>query len=150
MAFIGLTWIAFSVPMLLSFVGGYLADRYSRWALMFSGYAISGVAWILYGVTRNLTLFLVVNVVEGLAIAWSHPAKQAFLVQVVPPRWLGSVQGLENAAIHAAALVGTIVAPLLYGHLYGYVISLAGVVWLLGLAYAAPILNRAWKESRAH
>ena len=33
-AFIGLTWIAFSAPMLLSFAGGRLADRHSRYALM--------------------------------------------------------------------------------------------------------------------
>ena len=47
--FIGFTWIAFSVPMLLSFAGGYLADRYSRWALMFSGYTVAAFAWIFYG-----------------------------------------------------------------------------------------------------
>ena len=37
MAFVGWTWIAFSVPMLLSFVGGYIADRGNRFLLMFSG-----------------------------------------------------------------------------------------------------------------
>ena len=69
--------------MLFSWVGGYLADRYNRWVLMFSGYTVSAFAWILYGSTTNLVLFLVVNIVEGFAIAWSYPAKQAFLVQVV-------------------------------------------------------------------
>ena len=43
MRFIGVTWIAFSVPMLLAWVGGYLADRYSRWVLMFSGYSVSAL-----------------------------------------------------------------------------------------------------------
>lgn len=108
--FVGFTWIAFSVPMLLAWVGGYMADRYSRWALMFSGYTVSAFAWISYGVTRNLTLFLVVNIIEGLAIAWSYPAKQGFLVQVVPRRWLGTVQGLEQTCLQAAALIGTLVA----------------------------------------
>ena len=144
--FVGLTWIAFSVPMLLAWVGGYLADRHSRWALMFSGYMVSAFAWMSYGVTRNLTLFLVVNVIEGLAVAWSYPAKQSFFVQVVPPRWLGSVQGLEQTFIQAAALVGTLIAPVLYGVLSGYVISLAGVVSFLGLIFAGPILRREWKS----
>jgi MFS family permease len=142
--YIGLTWIAFSVPMLLAWVGGYLADRYNRWALMFSGYTVSAFAWIVYGTTRNLTLFLAVNVVEGLAIAWSYPAKQGFLVQAVPARWLGSVQGLEQTFVQIAALVGTLSAPVLYSHLSGYVISLAGVVSLLGLLYGAPVLYREW------
>ena len=132
--------------MLLSFAGGYLADRYNRWLLMVSGYALSAVAWIIYGATTNFTLFMVVNVLEGFAVAWSYPAKQAFLVQVVPPRWLGSVQGLEGTSMQVAALVGTIAAPLLYKYLSGYVISLAGVISLLGLLYAAPRLRRTWMQ----
>ena len=146
MAFISFTWVAFSVPMLFSFAGGYLADRYNRWLLMVSGYGLSAIAWIIYGATTNFTLFLVVNVLEGFAVAWSYPAKQAFLVQVVPPRWLGSVQGLEGTSMQVAALIGTIAAPLLYKHLYGFVISLAGMISLAGLAYATPLLAKVWKE----
>lgn len=146
MAFISLTWVAFSVPMLFAFLGGYLADRYNRWLLMVTGYGLSAVAWIIYGVTTNFTLFLIVNVLEGFAVAWSYPAKQAFLVQVVPRRWLGSVQGLEGTSMQVAALVGTLAAPLLYKHLYGFVISLAGIISLVGLAYATPLLGRVWKR----
>lgn len=147
--FIGLTWIAFSAPMLLAFVGGYLADRYNRWVLMFSGYTVSAFAWIFYGTTDNLPLFLVVSVIEGLAIAWSYPAKQAFLVQLVPPRWLGSVQGVEQTFVQVAALIGTLLAPVLYQYMSGYVISVAGGVSLLGLLYAGPILYREWGRLQA-
>jgi DHA1 family multidrug resistance protein-like MFS transporter len=140
MRYVGLTWIAFSVPMLFAWVGGYLADRYNRWALMFSGYVISSVAWMVFGATTKLTLVLLANGVVGFAVAWAYPAKQAFMVQVVPARWLGSVQGLEQTFVQIAALVGTVAAPFLYEHLSGYVISLGGVVMLLGLVYAAPIL----------
>jgi DHA1 family multidrug resistance protein-like MFS transporter len=146
MAYISLTWVAFSVPMLLAFAGGYLADRYNRWLLMVSGYVLSAVAWIVYGTTTNLTAFLVVNVLEGLAVAWSYPAKEAFLVQVVPPRWLGSVQGMEGTSGQLAALIGTVSAPLLYKYLHGFVIGVGGVLSLLGLAYAAPILRKTWTQ----
>ena len=149
MRYIGYTWVAFSVPMLLSFVGGYLADRYNRWALMFSGYVVSAAAWITYGATKNLTLFLAVNVIEGFAVAWSYPAKQAFLVQVVPPRWLGSVQGLESTFVQVAALAGTLLAPFLYKYMSGYVISLAGGVSVIGLIFAGPILYRVWTRYAA-
>jgi MFS family permease len=145
-SFISLTWVAFSVPMLFAFAGGYLADRYNRWLLMVSGYGLSAVTWIIYGATTNFTLFLVVNVLEGFAVAWSYPAKQAFLVQVVPARWLGSVQGLEGTSMQVAALVGTIAAPLLYEHLYGFVISLAGFISLGGLMYSTPLLGRVWRQ----
>lgn len=146
MEFIGATWIAFSVPMLLSFVGGHLADRHNRWLLMFSGYVISALAYVVYGSPAALPLFLVVNVIEGFAIAWSYPAKQAFLVQLVPPRWLGSVQGVEGSAVQVGALAGTVLAPVLYPHLSGWVISLGGCLSLAGLAFAGPILYREWRR----
>ena len=130
--FVGMTWIAFSVPMLFSWAGGYLADRYSRWVLMFSGYAISAFAWMSYGVTRNLALFMIINVIEGFAVAWSYPSKQSFLVAVVPNRWLGSVQGLEQTSMQVAALIGTLIAPILYQRISGLVISIAGVDLVFG------------------
>src|SRR5450759_4880261 len=94
MTFIGLTWIVFSVPMLLSFVGGIVADRYSRYWLFVGGYTLSAFAWVFYGVTTNMTLFLAVNCLEGLAIAFSYPAKQALLIQASPRRWIGTVTGM--------------------------------------------------------
>jgi MFS family permease len=144
--YINATWIVFSVPMLLSFVGGRFAERGNRFLLMFSGYAISACAWIIYGTTRNLVFFIIVNALEGFAIAWSYPAKQSFLVQVAPPRWLGTVQGIEGTSMQLAALVGTATAPILYEFMSGYTIALGGVVSLVGLAIAAPILSREWKR----
>ena len=146
MTYIALTWIAFSVPMLLSFAGGIVADRYSRFTLMFAGYAVSAVAWILYGTTTNLVLFLVVNVIEGLAIAFSYPPKQAFLIQVSPPKWLGTVTGLEATSMQLAVMIGTFLAPVLYGWISGYVLAVGGVINLVGLGIAAPILHREWRR----
>ncbi|MFA4964294.1 MAG: MFS transporter [Thermoleophilia bacterium] len=147
--FIGLTWIAFSVPMLLSFVGGMAADRYSRFWLFIVGYAFSALAWIFYGVTRDFTLFVIVNALEGLAIAFSYPAKQAFLVQVSPRRWIGTVTGVESTAMQLAGLLGSLTAPILYGWVSGYVLAFAGVLNLVGLAVAAPTLGREWRRLSA-
>ena len=149
MTFIGLTWIAFSVPMLLSFVGGIAADRYSRYWLFIIGYAFSAVAWIFYGVTTNMTLFLIVNCLEGLAIAFSYPAKQALLIQASPRRWIGTVTGVESTAMQAAGLLGSLTAPIVYGWISGYILALAGAINLLGLAVAAPILHREWRRLKS-
>ncbi len=148
MQFIAATWIAFSVPMLLAFAGGMLADRYNRFALMFIGYTISALAWILYGVTTNLPLFLAVNVIEGLAIAFSWPAKQAFFVQAVPRRWLGTLLGVENTSMQLAGWLGTLTAPMIYGWISGYVLAVGGAINLLGLIVAAPILARAYERAQ--
>jgi DHA1 family multidrug resistance protein-like MFS transporter len=145
LAFISATWVAFSVPMLLSFVGGIVADRYSRFWLFIIGYALSGVAWVYYGVSHNLTLFIVVNVLEGFAIAFSYPAKQALLVQVSPVRWIGTVTGVENTSLQLAGLLGTLTAPPLFGLLSGHVFSLSGLISLAGIAVGAPML---WPTTR--
>ncbi len=144
--FIGWTWAAFSGPMLLSFVGGYIADRGNRFWLMFTGYSFSAFAWIMYGATHNMALFIIMNVLEGFAIAWSYPAKAAFLVQVSPRRWLGTIQGMEQTSMQLAALIGTLAAPFLYGYIHGYALSLGGVLAFAGLAYAAPILHGEWQS----
>jgi MFS family permease len=146
MEYISWTWIAFSVPMLLSFFGGMLADKWSRFWLMMGGYSVSAVAWIIYGTTTNLTLFLLVNVIEGIAIAFSYPAKQAFLIQVSPARWRGTVTGIETTSMQLAGLLGTLTAPILYSWISGYVLAVGGLLNLIGLIIAAPALSRAWVE----
>jgi len=148
MTFVGLTWMAFSFPMLLAFVGGWLADRYSRFRLMYTGFAVACVVWIAYGLADHLGLFLALSVVEGLATAVALPAKQAFLVQVSPARWLGAIQGLEASVMQAAALMGILVAPALYGWIGGRTISIGGAVGLAGILATAPILSREWQKRR--
>jgi MFS family permease len=143
--FISMTWVAFSVPMLLSVVGGMLADRWSRFWLFMIGYALSGCAWMFYGMSTNLTALIVVNVLEGIAIAFSYPAKQAFLIQVSPRQWIGTVTGVEATSMQLAGLLGSLLAPLMYARISGHVLTVAGIVSLVGLAGAAPFLHRAWK-----
>jgi len=135
---IGLTWVAFSLPVALSFVGGRLADRHSRYALMVGGFAITGASWIVFSLTHDLTAYLVAMLIGGGAFAVAFPAKQAFLVRVSAPRWLGSIQGVEQTAMQLAALVGTLTAPLLYSVIGGYIFAFGGVVALLGIVVAAP------------
>ena len=141
---IGLTWVAFSVPVAFSFVGGRLADRRSRYALMVWGFAITGASWIVFSLTHDLTVYLAAMLVGGGAFAVAFPAKQAFLVQVSAPRWLGSIQGVEQTAMQLAALVGTLTAQLIYSVIGGYIFAVGGVVALLGIVVAAPALRREW------
>jgi MFS family permease len=146
--FISFTWVAFSVPMLLSFLGGMVADRYSRFWLFIIGYGLSSLAWMFYGLSTDFAALLVVNVLEGIAIAFSYPAKQAFLVQVSPARWLGTVTGVEATSMQLAGLLGSLTAPLLYARISGKVLTLAGIISIIGLVVAAPILYGAWRRLR--
>ena len=146
MTYVSATWMAFSIPMLFSFAGGMLAEKGNRFRLMFAGYAFSACSWIVYGFTRNLTVFMIFNVLEGIAVAISMPAKQAFLVQCSPRRWLGTVQGMEQTSMQLAALIGTLTAPLLFTWISGYAIGVGGFLALGGLAAMAPVLGRKWAQ----
>jgi DHA1 family multidrug resistance protein-like MFS transporter len=147
--FISMTWVAFSVPMLLSVVGGMLADRWSRFWLFMIGYALSGFAWMFYGVSTNLAALIVVNVLEGIAIAFSYPAKQAFLIQVSPRQWIGTVTGVEATSMQFGGLLGSLLAPLLYASIHGHVLTVAGIISLVGLLSVSPFLFRAWRSLTA-
>jgi MFS family permease len=144
LAFIGLTWIAFSAPMLLSFAGGRLADRHSRYALMIGGFGVQAVIWAAFSVTAAAWIYLAAAVLGGLAFALAFPAKQALLVQVSPRRWLGSVQGIEQTSMQGAAFVGTLTAPLIYDAIGGWIFAVCGAVALTGVLTAAPVLRREW------
>jgi MFS family permease len=94
-------------------------------------------------------VFLLFNVFEGIAVAISMPAKQAFLVQCSPRRWVGTVQGMEQTSMQLAAWVGTLTAPLLFTWISGYAIGVGGFLALGGLAVTAPTLRRAWTRIEA-
>jgi DHA1 family multidrug resistance protein-like MFS transporter len=144
MRVIGLTWIAFSLPMAFSWVGGRIADRRGRLSPMLWGFGITGASWIAFSLTHDLTAYLVAMLVGGVAFAVAFPAKQALLVQVSPPRRLGSIQGVEQTAMQLSALIGTLTAPLIYGLIGGYIFALSGIVALTGIAAALPTLRREW------
>lgn len=144
MRVIGLTWIAFSLPVAFSFIGGRVADRGNRFALMAWGFGIVGASWIAFSLTHNLVVYLAAMLIGGAAFAVAFPAKQAFLVQVAQPRWLGSIQGIEQTAMQLSALVGTLTAPLLYGLVGGAIFAIGGAVALGGLIVALPTLHREW------
>jgi len=149
MTLIGLTWVLFSAPLLFSFAAGRAGDRHSRFALMFAGFGVQAFCWLLVPVLHSPMLFLFLLPVDGLAFAFAFPAKQAFLVQVSPRRWLGSVQGAEQTATQLAALVGTASAAPLYVWIGGGVFAVAGGVALAGLALAGPTLRREWARIAA-
>jgi MFS family permease len=145
MTTISIIWIAMSLPMLLSFFGGVLADRYNRFVPMFAGGIVASLCFVVYGLARGLTLYIVVGVVQGVAYALFFPAREGFLVQVTPPKWIGTVQGLDSTAHWLGGLIGTLVVPVLYEAISGYVIIVCGVLSLVALAVAGPVLGR---ESR--
>ena len=63
-------------------------------------------------------------------------------MQVTPPKWVGTVQGLDSTSHWLGGLIGALLVPVLYNLISGYVFIACGVIGLVGLAVAGPILSR--------
>jgi MFS family permease len=148
MNMISAIWIVMSLPMLLSFAGGVLADRYSRCVLMLTGNAVAALVFVGFGLVSSITVYLVMSFVLGLGFALSGPAKQGFLVQASPMKWVGTVQGLDSTSAQLGGLLGTLLVPVMYDAMSGYVVIVCGVIALVCLGLAAPALVRESKRQR--
>ena len=131
--------------MMLAFVGGYLADRYNRWVLMFAGYGISALCYITYGSTANLTLFLGRERHRGLGYRLVLPCQAGLLRAGGTATLAGQPQGIESSAVQVGALVGTLLAPSSTAT-YPATSSAWAVRVLAGLLFAGPILYREWRR----
>ena len=70
-------------------------------------------------------------------------------MQVSPLEWRGTVVGLESTSMQLAGLISSLIAPVMYQWMSGYVLTVGGVISLLGLAVAAPPLYREWRRLAA-
>jgi len=137
---LGLIGLAQFAPFLIFILpAGQVADRYDRrriimlcfglqlsCALFLFAFSLGGLSSV-WPVFLALTLF-------GTARAFSMPASQAILLNIVPPEQFGSAVALSSSSFHVAVIVGPVLGGLLYigGPKVVYVVVMA----LLALALA--------------
>lgn len=119
--------LQFGPQLVLLPLTGLAADRIDRRKLLIltqitmaalafgmAAITLSGVAtlWMVYAFALGL----------GIAAAFDAPARQAFVSELVPTRYLGNAVALNSASFNAARLVGPAVAGLL--------VAAVGVGWV--------------------
>ncbi len=130
---VGLVGLSRVVPfMLLSFVGGAMADRVSRKRLILSTQSVlmaTTVALTVATVTGVVTpaFIYVIAVISGAATAFDAPARQSILPNLVPRAELANALTLHSLMRQTATIIGP--------GLGGLVIGLFG----LGTAYAIDV-----------
>jgi MFS family permease len=140
-ALLGVFGFASQVPMLfLSWVGGYVGDRYERHRGVI---ATQTASMILAFVLAGLTLSHLVNAWEligiaflvGIVNAFDVPIRQAFLVQMVGKEDLPNAIALNSSIFNGARVVGPAIA--------GFAIAWVGEGWcffLNGVSFVAVIV----------
>ncbi len=117
---IGLVTLAMGLPrIVLSPIGGYLADRFKkRDVLIWTSLpmtALSGATGVLY-LDHQLTVtwLVVIGFLQGVAFALLMPARQAYVPQVVGTgHLLPNAVALNNAGMNMTRVVGPAVAGIL-------------------------------------
>jgi MFS family permease len=109
---VALIWSAMSLPMLLlSLLGGAVADRYDRRRVLLAAYgaaaAISAaLAWLVFEGLATPWLLIAATFALGVATAFSTPATQASLGLTVPREELAGAAGLNILGFNVARTLG--------------------------------------------
>ncbi|HJZ65215.1 MAG TPA: MFS transporter [Candidatus Acidoferrum sp.] len=143
-ALLGVFGFASQIPMLLlSSVGGYVGDRYSRHRGVIATQAASMIlAFLLAALTlshriqgrRGAWVVIVIGFLQGIVNAFDVPIRQSFFVNMVGKADLPNAIALNSSVFNGARVVGPAIA--------GFAIKLIGEGWCFfvnGLSFLAVI-----------
>lgn len=140
------TALMFLPSLLLSTVGGALADRFSKRMLMLITQSVMAVNTLVLGllvVTGQVELWhvYVIAVIDGTAAAIDAPARQSFVSELVPREQLSNAIGLNSTSFNTARLLGPGIAGVLIS-----LIGTGGVFLVNAATYAGVIVALATLE----
>ncbi|MCL6432554.1 MAG: MFS transporter, partial [Anaerolineae bacterium] len=134
-----LTALQFLPILSLSVLGGVLADRLPRRALLLATQPAAMVLAVTLGILTQtgavrIEHVMALAVLLGVVNAVDMPTRQAFIVDLVRPDDLSNAIALNSAAFNSARLVGPAIGGLAIG-----VIGLAGTFFLNGVSFLPAI-----------
>ena len=154
-----------SAPMMIfSLWGGSLADRYSKRSIligtqtaqMLSAFVLAAGAWIGFA---SASFIMVIAALNGIAMGFDIPARQAFTVEMTSREDLLNAISLNSSIFHGARVIGPSIAGLMIGTVgipicfflngVSFIAVIAGLVMMQlpplerPIIYTSP-LERAW------
>ena len=94
-------------------IGGALADKYGRRAMILLGLIVSGIGSIMLGLVNDLYVFYILAGFLGLIGSFGGPARQAMVADLLPKEKQAEGFGILRVAFNLSAVIG----PLLGGFL---------------------------------
>lgn len=140
---LGISGLFNAIPMLLlSPVGGFLADRFPKKNLLFFGQGASGVLMVLIAIGISLgivtaPILLGAAVVQGTLMAFMMPARQAIVREIVDYKDLGNAIALSNAGMN----INRLMAPAFAGLLIGVAGAASGYYVMAGFYVVALVVT---------
>jgi MFS family permease len=121
---------------------GWVADRYGAWRILAGGLALWGCATMLVGVAQSFAALLALRLVLGVGESTGFPCVSKLLATVVPPKDLGSANGIVAFGYLIGPAVGAYGGGLLMAQ-YGWramfwIVGGVSLLWLLPWARTRP------------
>ena len=147
-SFIGLTFITFSLPlMLLMPITGKMADKYRLAPLIAIPGVLISFIYFMYGMTSDLLVIALLGLVEGTFVAIMGPATSAYIAKLSPEDARGKLQGVVSTVRTLAGFTSSILVALMYVGGAFYPFSMLAVVQIV-ISISAGIL--VWNIEFAH
>ncbi len=146
---IGITYSTFSLAFLLMTpIGGRLADSGKRWAKILFGNLTMAFLIICYGLVQWIPGILVIGLLEGAVATIPTPALDAYLASVADPRIQGRVQGTFATIGTFGAASAALFGVWLYDTAQFLPFAAAGAILITLTLIAVPLVRAAEQTVR--
>jgi len=140
---VGLTVLGQGIAMLsLGPIGGALADRVSKRAMLFLSQSLAGLVFLGMGILLALDLLVLPLLIGaafgvGACISVLGPARQAYAPELVRPDQIGNAAALNQVALNATRIAG----PALAGALLSSRFGASGAYFTMAGLYALAVVS---------
>jgi len=130
---------------------GWLAERYGAHRILAGGLTLWASATILVGFAHTFATLLVLRLLLGLGESAGFPGVAKIMAAIVPPKGLGTANGIVALGYLSGPVVGTIAGGLLMAH-FGWrsafwVFGTLSLLWLIPWARVAGQVRTAVRSS---
>jgi MFS family permease len=137
-SYVMLLYLVFNVSTsLLAIPSGKLSDKFGRRLILVSGYAIYGLVYLGFALSNSKIIIFLLFIFYGAYTAFISGAERAFVAEVSPDKYKGTVLGIYGMMQGIGLLLASIIAGAMWVH-----ISPDAPFWfggVLGLTSAALI-----------
>ncbi len=146
----GLYFTVFAIAVLASrVVGGRLADRSSRMAVILPTFVLTILAMGTLAIATSLALLLLTGVLFGLAFGAGQPALNAYAVDLVEPARRGAGMATFTSFFEAGIGLGSIGMGVVAGMTgYATMFAITAIFPALGIAYGASLARQTRRAVR--
>jgi MFS family permease len=141
---VGFVTLGFGVPMLLlSLLGGVVADRFPKRQILIASQTTVGISSLILAVlvitgVIEIWMMTLTALLMGISFAFNMPARQAFVAELVERRWLTNAVALNNSGMNASRVIGPSIAGALIGVSF---IGIGGVFVLMAMMYVIVVAS---------